>query len=51
MHMFGKNFYVLFATSKKCTVSPFLLEYSEQVDVKFLLARLPWTSKMFPHLF
>ena len=33
MHVFGKRFFVLFTTSKKCTVSRFLPEYSEQVDV------------------
>jgi len=33
MHVFGRNFRVYFATSKKCTLSPFLPEYSEQFDV------------------
>ena len=33
MHVFGKRFFVLFTTSKKCTVSQFLPEYFEQVDV------------------
>lgn len=32
-HVFGRNFRVFFTTSKRCTVSPFLPEYPEQLDV------------------
>ena len=32
-HVFGKDLCVFFTTSKKCTVSLFLTEYSEKVDV------------------
>jgi len=31
-HVFGRHFRVYFTTSKKCTLSPFLPEYSEQLD-------------------
>ena len=32
-HAFGRNFRVYFTTSKRCTVSPLLPQYSQQPDV------------------
>ena len=32
-HVFGRNFRVYLMTPKRCTVSPFLPEYSKQLDV------------------
>ena len=32
-HVFGRNFRVYFTASKRCTVSPLLSEYSNQLDV------------------
>ena len=36
MHIFGRNFRVYFTTSKRCTVSPFLPEYLEQLNVNIV---------------
>ena len=33
MHVVGRNFKVYFMKSKRCTVSPFLTEYSGQLGV------------------
>ena len=32
-HVFGRKFKAYFTTSKRCNVSPFLPEYSKQLDV------------------
>ena len=36
MNIFGRNFRVYFTTSKRCTVSPFLPEYLEQLNVNIV---------------
>ena len=36
MHIFGRNFRVYFTTSKRCTVSPFLPEYSKPLYVSIV---------------
>ena len=33
MHCFGRNICPISFTSKECTVAPFLVEYSEQVNI------------------
>ena len=36
-HVFGSNFRVYFLTSKRCTFSPFLPDYYEQLDVPIVI--------------
>ena len=42
-HCFGQNFRPIFWTSQECTVSPFLAEYSEQVNIPICTAATSYT--------